>query len=130
MIGLYKGEIFLQIRSLVALIKDALLRMNLSLNKAREQCYDGTANMSEAKSGVGSSSLMRSPEYYTHIAMDTHTLNLAYDDTIKRCKLLQDTLDTTYLRCSYEITKNINKIVSSQKCNICTCKGLTGSRYM
>ena len=38
-IGLYKGKNFLQIRSLVALIKDALLRMNLSLNKARGQCY-------------------------------------------------------------------------------------------
>ena len=60
----------------------------------------GAANMSGAKSGVGSSSLMRSPEHYTHCY--GHTLNLAYGDTIKRCKLLQDTLDTTY-----EITKLI-----------------------
>ena len=30
---------------LVAVIKDCLLRLNLSLNKVRGQCYDGASNM-------------------------------------------------------------------------------------
>jgi len=50
-IGLYFIE-KISADSLVQVIKDFLLRMNLTLSKARGQCYDGAANMSEAKSGV------------------------------------------------------------------------------
>ncbi|XP_071810718.1 zinc finger MYM-type protein 1-like [Apostichopus japonicus] len=37
---------------LLLIIKDALLRMNLSLSKVRGQCYDGAAAMSGVHSGV------------------------------------------------------------------------------
>jgi len=50
-IGLYKVDSICS-DSLVALIKDALLRMNLTLSKVRGQCYDGAANMAGSKSGV------------------------------------------------------------------------------
>ena len=87
--------------SLVQVIKDVLLRMNLTLNKARGQCYDGAANMSGAKSGVAKQLTDEEPRaLYTHCY--GHALNLACGDAIKQCKLLRDTLDTTY-----EITKLI-----------------------
>ena len=100
MIGLYKVE-SISADKLVALIKDALLRMNLSLNRARGQCYDGAANKSGAKSGVAKQLTGEEPRaLYTHCY--GHALNLACGDAIEWCKLLQDTLDTTY-----EITKLI-----------------------
>ena len=37
---------------IVAAIKDALLRTQLSLGKCRGQCYDGASNMLGKKSGV------------------------------------------------------------------------------
>ena len=37
---------------IVAIIKDVLLRMNLRIENARDQCYDGAASMSEKRSGI------------------------------------------------------------------------------
>ena len=37
---------------LVSIIKDTLVRMNLSLTKLRGQCYDGASNMRGAINGV------------------------------------------------------------------------------
>ena len=68
-------------------ITDVLLRLNLSISKVRGQRYDGAATMSGAKSGVA-----------------TRFINLACVDTIKRCKLMQNSLDTTR-----EITKLIKR---------------------
>ena len=39
--------------TLVAVICDVLIRMNLSITNCRGQCYDGASNMVGAKSGVG-----------------------------------------------------------------------------
>ena len=81
LIGLYKFD-SISAYNLVALIKDALLRMNLSLNKARGQCYDGTANMSGDKSGVAKQLTDEEPRVlYTHCY--GHALNLACGDAIK-----------------------------------------------
>ena len=38
--------------SIVAIIKDALMRMNLSLAQCRGQCYDGAAVMQGRRNGV------------------------------------------------------------------------------
>jgi len=38
--------------TIVATVKDALVRMNLALSRCRGQCYDGAAAMSGARSGV------------------------------------------------------------------------------
>ena len=40
--------------NLVQVLKDAMLRMTLPLNKCRGQCYDGAANMCAAKNGAAS----------------------------------------------------------------------------
>ena len=39
-------------KTLAAAIKDVLLRMGLSIDFCRSQCYDGAANMTGSKSGV------------------------------------------------------------------------------
>lgn len=50
-LGLYKVDT-IHADSLVAAIKDTLLRMNLNLSQCRGQCYDGISNMAGAHSGV------------------------------------------------------------------------------
>ena len=84
-------------------ITDVLLLLNLSISKIRGQCYDGAATMSGAKSGVATRLSAAEPRaVFTHCY--GHSLNLACVDTIKRCKLMQDALDTTR-----EITKLIKR---------------------
>ena len=97
-VGLYKvastgAEI------IYAAITDVLLWLNLAVSKVRGQCYDGAATMSGAKSGVVTRLCAAEPRaVFTHCY--GHLLNLVCGDAIKRCKLMQDALDTTH-----EITK-------------------------
>ena len=39
-------------KSLMAIIRDTLFRMNLKIENCRGQCYDGASSMSGAKGGV------------------------------------------------------------------------------
>ena len=81
--------------TLTAVIKDVLMRMNLSLTKMRGQCYDGASCMSGLKSGVATRLSEEEPRaIYTHCY--GHALNLACTDTIKQCSLMRDALDTTH----------------------------------
>ena len=82
-----------------AVITDVLLRLNLSISNVRGQCYDGADTMS----GVATRLSAAEPRaVFTHCY--GHSLNLACVDTIKRCKITQDALDTTR-----EITKLIKR---------------------
>ena len=84
-------------------ITNVLMRLILSISKVRGQCYDGAATMSGAKSCVATRLSAAEPRaVFTHCY--AHSLNLACVDTIKRCKLMQDALDTTR-----EITKLIKR---------------------
>ena len=86
------------IRTLVAVIKDSQ-RLNLSVSRARGQCYDGASNMTGAKAGVAKQiSDMEERAVFTHCY--GHALNLACVDTMKASKILKDSFDI-----SYEITK-------------------------
>ena len=99
-IGLHQVEL-INAATITSVIKDALLRMNLSLSKSRGQCYDGCSTMSGAKKGVATNIKSEEPRcLFTHCY--GHALNLACADSIKRCKIMKDSLDTTY-----EITKLI-----------------------
>ncbi len=70
---------------LVAVIKDVLIRMNLSVNKMRGQCYDGASCMSGGKSGVATRMSNEEPRaVYTHCY--GHALSLACSYSIKPCK--------------------------------------------
>ena len=79
---------------ITAVLKDVLLRMNLSLSNCCGQCYDGASNMSGRRSGVAVQLSSEEPRaIYTHFC--GHALNLAAADTIKQNKLLRDALDIT-----------------------------------
>lgn len=61
----------------------------------REQCYDAAGAMAGSNSGLAIR--IQSEErkvLYTHCY--GHSLNLAVCHTVKNCRVLQDTLDTTF----------------------------------
>ena len=92
-IGLYKVD-KIDADSLVFVIKDTLLRLNLSLSNIRGRCYDGAAAMAGIRTGVAKQLLDEEPRaVYTHCY--GHALNLACGDAIKQCSLIKDALDTT-----------------------------------
>ena len=71
-----------------------LLRMNLPIANCRGQCYDGAANMAGAQHGVAAQILLEEPcTTFTHCY--DHALNLAAGDTIKKNRILRNTLDVT-----------------------------------
>ena len=97
-IGLYEVP-SIEASTLVGVVKDSLLRLNLSLAKARGQCYDGASNMTGVGNGVAKQIQDEQPNaFITHCY--GHSLNLAVSDTIKNCSTVKNALDTTH-----EITK-------------------------
>ena len=92
-IGLYSLESTTS-ESIISTIKDILLRMNLRIENCRGQCYDGASSMSGQVSGVAKQVTdFKHRALYIHCY--GHALNLAAQDSIKRIKLMQDTLDIT-----------------------------------
>ena len=92
-IGLYQIE-STDSNSIVAMIRDVILRLNLTLAKLRGQCYDGAASMSGIRNGVSTQILKEEPRaVYTHCY--GHSLNLACNDTIKQSKVIKDALEVT-----------------------------------
>lgn len=80
--------------TIVSVIKDALIRLNLPLDKCRGQCYDGASNMMGKKSGVATKIQELQPKaYITHC--HGHSLSLSVKDVTKSCKLLSDTMGTS-----------------------------------
>ena len=83
--------------TLVAVIKDVVLRMNLDLHNCRGQCYDGAANM--AGSRTGTATQLRHVEeraIFTHCY--GHALNLAVADVVKQSKVIRDVWNNKYTR--------------------------------
>ena len=71
--------------SIVAVIKDVQLWLQIPLSKLRGQCYDGCSTMAGKKAGVAA--MIQQEEaraIFTHSY--GHALNLSVSDTIKRCK--------------------------------------------
>ena len=79
-------------QTLVAVIKDCLLRLNLQFNRCRGQCYDAAWGM--ARITEWSCYLNYVKALYTHCY--EHFLNLSVCDTVKNYKILQDASDTTF----------------------------------
>ena len=79
--------------SIIRTIKDILLRLSLSLQNCRGQCYDGASSMAGCKTGVSTTILRKEHRaLYTHC--HGHALNLAVQDAVKANVILRDTLDT------------------------------------
>ena len=97
-VGLYQVDSIVS-SSIVEVLKDAILRLNLAMSSCRGQCYDGAANMAGIRNGVAVQMCAEEPRAtYTHCY--GHALNLAASDTVKKNKILRDVLDTVF-----EITK-------------------------
>ena len=74
-------------------IKDILLRIQISLDKCRGQCYDGASNTLGKKSGAAKQIFDIQPKaHYTHC--HCHSLSLSVKDLTKQSKLLSDTMDS------------------------------------
>ena len=70
-----------------------LLRMKITLNNFRGQCYGGASNMLGKKSGVAKQIFEMQPKaHYSHC--HCHSLSLSVKDLTKQSKLLSDTMDT------------------------------------
>ena len=79
--------------TIVCAIKDMLLRMQITLDNCRGQCYDGASNMLGKKSGVAKQIFETQPKaHYSHC--HCHSLSLSVKDLTKQSKLLSDTMDT------------------------------------
>ena len=77
----------------VSTIKDVLLRLNLRVENCRGQCYDGASSMAGQKSGLAKRMIdLEHRTLYTHCY--GHALILAAHDSIKRIRIMKDTLDT------------------------------------
>ena len=93
-IGLYKID-DISANTIVATIKDALVRMNLALSRCRGQCYDGASTMSGTRSGVATQ-LRDEENRAVFLHCYGHALNLAVGDSVKNSKLLKDALEITF----------------------------------
>ena len=94
---------------IVFIIKDILQRMNLRLEDARGQCYDGAAAMAGSKTGVATQiKAINGKCLYTHCY--GHALNLAVADSIKSVECLKGV---------FEVAREICKLVKkSPKRNV------------
>ena len=98
--------------SITALIKDYLIRMNLSIHKASGQCYDGCSTILGVKTGVATQ-LKKSETRCLYCHCYGHSLNLAYADCIRGVKIMKEALYTIY-----EITKLVKQSQNvMQHCN-------------
>ena len=89
-VGLYSTEATTS-QALTNIIKDAMIRMNLSLDDLRGQCYDGAANMAGKINGVQAQIKALQPKaLYVHCT--AHRLQLAVQDAMTTVRELQDAL--------------------------------------
>ena len=101
-IGLHSLDVT-DAKTIAGVIKDILIRMNVSLSRCRGQCYDGCSTMKGEKKGVAKRIKdIEKKALFTHCY--THSLNLAVGDAIKFSNIIKEALDTTH-----EITKLIKK---------------------
>ena len=79
--------------TIASAIQDAILRLPLSIDKCRGQCYDGASNMFGKKTGVATRILQLQPKAHpTHCL--GHSLSLGVKDAVRSCKVLSDPMDT------------------------------------
>ena len=81
--------------TIVAVLKDTLLRLNLQLSRCRGQCYDGGSNVAGSKNGVKAQILKEEPRaLFTHCYR--YALSLSVADTVRMIKCLGSTMDTVH----------------------------------
>ena len=107
-LGLYQTD-SVKAATLLKIIEDTLLRLNLKLEMCRGQCYDGASIMSGIKNGVAKCITDKEPRaVFTHCY--GHALNLAVGDTVKSSKIMKSSLETVH-----EISRSFQKEMHSLK---------------
>ena len=89
-IGFYELE-NIKSNTIVRVIKDILIRLNLSLENCRGQTYDGASNMMGKKSGLSTQIFAEQPKAVT-IQCQGHSLSLSVKSLTNECDILRDTL--------------------------------------
>ena len=100
-IGLYEMAA-INSKSLLAAIKDMLVRINLSLSECCGQCFDGASNMTGSRTGVATQ-ITREESQALFLHCFTHSLNLAVSDTMKNSTVCQAALEI-----AFEVSKLVN----------------------
>ena len=77
--------------TIVSVITDTLLRMNLPFSRCRGQCYDRAKNMAGERGGVAKQ-IMEKEKRALFCHCYGHSLNLAASDADKKCKVMADAL--------------------------------------
>ena len=91
--GFYKLK-DIKSNTIVAAIRDVLLKTQISLDQCRGQCYKGASNMLGKKSGIAKQiSDIQPKAVVTHC--HCHSLNLLVKETTKQSKLLADAMGVT-----------------------------------
>ena len=81
-IGLYTVST-IEAECLTKVIKDSMIRLNLSMKNLRGQCYDGCSTMSDTRTGVAKRISDEEPRaVFTHCY--GHSLNFACSDAVKK----------------------------------------------
>lgn len=93
LIGLYQVD-DITAATLFSSLKDVLLRLNISIQNCRAQCFDGASNMIDARSGVATLIQKEEPRAIL-VHCYGHSLQLAVCDTVKQIRIMSDALDTT-----------------------------------
>ena len=95
-IGLYSVD-KIDAATLVHVIKDTLIHLNLKLDDCTGQCCDGAANMCGIRSAVATQLSAKEPRaLFTHCY--GHSLDLAACDSIKNSKIVKNALDVTHAK--------------------------------
>ena len=81
--------------TIIAAIKNTLMRFDLSISRCRGQCYDGASNMSGNRNGV-KSQLLNEEKRALYVHCYGHVLCLCVSDTIKSIAPLRSCMDTTH----------------------------------
>ena len=68
--GLYEVD-SINASTLVRILKDSLIRFNVSLSKLRGQCFDGASNMSGIRQGVATVIQAEQPNVFLLTVMAT-----------------------------------------------------------
>ena len=88
-IGFYELE-NIKSNTIVRVIKNILIRLNLSLVNCRGQTHDGASNMMGKKSGMSTQIFAEQPKAFA-IHCQGHSLSLSVKSLTNECDILRDT---------------------------------------
>ena len=82
LLGFTKLISFVTVDTLVTVVKNVLIKLNIPLSNARAQCYDGVKNMCGIKNGVSNKILSENPKAFFRHCFG-HALKLVVGDMVK-----------------------------------------------